>query len=294
MNKFILTLIALLFIPYNVSASGAFPLNEPSGIVIGFNKTYTIKDRETLIELARDHNVGYNEIVAANSRIDPWMPKKGSEIIIPTSWLVPEAIDEGILINLAEMRLYYFFSAMGNKYIKTFPVGIGVEGTNTPLGAYNITGKTKDPVWHIPKSIRHEYPEQSDNSYNVPPGPENPLGKYWMQLSDGYGIHGTNRPFGIGRRVSHGCIRLYPEDIKVLYQLARTGTKVEIVDEPVKTGVYNDFVYVEIHRSDKSNEELLQIAIEKLSRKPLKDKFNMKSLLQEINNATGLPAVISN
>lgn len=291
MLKIILTLIALLFIPHDVYASGAFPINDPSITIIGFKETYTIQDSETLIEIARVYDIGYNEITAANNGIDPWLPKKGTEIVIPTRWLLPDILNKGIVINLAEMRLYYFFNAMGGKYLKTFPIGIGTEGFDTPIGTYKVTAKVKGPVWRIPVSIRDEYPELPDF---VPPGPDNPLGKYWIELSDGYGIHGTNRPFGIGRRVSHGCIRLYPEDIKVLFKFARTGTKVKIVDEPVKTGIYNDRVYVEIHRSDKNDEELLQIAMDKLSRKPLKDKVNMRSLLHEIKSASGLPAVISN
>jgi len=290
MRKIILIIILLVLITPDIYASGAFPINDPSMTIIGFNDTYTIKDKETLLELARDYDVGYNEINAANGGVDPWLPKKGTKIVIPTRWLLPDILDNGIVINLAEMRLYYFFSAMGSKYVKTFPIGIGANGFDTPIGTYKITAKVKDPIWRIPRSIKAEYPDLPDY---VPPGPDNPLGKYWIELSDGYGIHGTNRPLGIGRRVSHGCIRLYPEDIKVLFTLARWGAQVKIVNEPVKTGVYNDNVYVEIHRSGKNDKELLQIAIDKLSRKPLKDKVNMRSLLQEIKSASGLPAVIS-
>ena len=287
---FIIIILLLLTSPY-VYASGAFPIDNPSMTIIGFTDTYTIQDSETLIEIARDYDIGYNEITAANNGIDPWIPKKDTEIVIPTRWLLPDILDNGIIINLAEMRLYYFFSAMGSKYVKTFPIGIGTDGSDTPVGTYKITAKVKDPVWRIPRSIRSEYPDLPDF---VPQGPDNPLGKYWLQLSDGYGIHGTNRPFGMGRRVSHGCIRLYPEDIKVLFKFVRQGAKVKIVDEPVKTAVYNGHVYVEIHRSDRNDEKLLQIAMDKLSRKPLKNKINMESLLQEIKSASGLPAVISN
>jgi L,D-transpeptidase ErfK/SrfK len=291
MQKFTFILITLFLLSPAVYASGAFPVNDPSMTIIGFNEIYTIKDKETLIELAREYDVGYDEIVSANNGVDPWTPKEGTEIVIPTRWILPEILDDGIVINLAEMRLYYFFSSMGNKYVKTFPIGIGTEGFDTPLGTYKITAKVKDPVWRIPSSFRDEYPHLPDF---VPPGPDNPLGRYWLQLSKGYGMHGTNRPFGIGRRVSHGCIRLYPEDIKVLFSFAKRGATVKIVNEPVKIGAYNNRVYVEIHRSGKEDEELLRIAKEKLSRKPLKDKINMRSLMQEIKNASGLPTVISN
>ncbi len=283
-------MIALLFISPTVYASGSFPINDPSITIIGFNEIHTIQDRDTLIELARDYDIGYNEITAANNGVDPWIPKTSTEIVIPTRWLLPDSLDNGIVINVAEMRLYYFFSTVDSKYVKTYPIGIGTEGFDTPVGMYNITATVRNPIWHIPRAIKSEYPDLPDD---VPPGEDNPLGGYWLQLTDGYGIHGTNRPFGIGRRVSHGCIRLYPEDIKVFFTLVKLGTKVKIVDEPIKMGIYNDQVYVEIHRSGKNNEELLQIAMEKLSKKPLEYKINMPSLLQEIKNASGLPAVIS-
>lgn len=271
-------------------ASGAFPIDENT-LVIGANETYTIKNKETLIELAREYDVGYDEIVAANSDIDPWVPDKGAKIVIPGTWLLPETRDDGIVINLAELRLYYFFSIDENKYVKTFPLGIGRQGFNTPTGDYKITGKVKDPVWRVPESIRAEDPERPEF---VPPGPENPLGGYWLHLSiKGYGIHGTNRPYGIGRRVSHGCIRLYPEDIEILFSIAKPGTPVKIIDEPVKTGAQNNMVYIEVHSSEREEPELMVTAVKELSRKRLLQDTDTALLIESVKSATGLPAVIS-
>lgn len=286
-----ITLAVILIASSNAHTSGAFPLNNPHEFLIGFSNAYIIKDNDTLIEIAREYGVGYNEIVAANNKIDPWVPEKGSRIIIPTAWLLPEILDSGIVINLAEMRLFYFYTANEHKYVSTYPVGIGRQGSHTPLGTFTVTAKVKDPVWHVPESIRKEDPLLPEF---VSPGPDNPLGEYWLQLSvDGYGIHGTNRPYGIGRMVSHGCIRLYPEDIRVLFKLIKPGTMVKIINEPVKAGIHNNKVYLEVHPSERKGSELMMLAIKKLSRKRLLKHVDTQLIIQTVNNATGLPAVIS-
>jgi L,D-transpeptidase ErfK/SrfK len=253
--------------------------------------SYTIRDKETLILLARAYDVGYREIADANKHTDPWVPFKGTRIIIPTSWLLPEILDKGILINLAEMRLYCFFSVANNKYVSTYPIGIGRQGLNTPTGNFKITLKVKDPVWRVPEDIRKDKP---DLPAFVPPGRDNPLGKYWFQLSiKGYGIHGTNKPYGIGREVSHGCIRLYPEDIEILSKFIEPGTPVKILNEPIKAGMYNNTVYIEVNSSDKEESDVLMLAVQKLSRKRLLKYIDTELMVHAIRNATGLPAVIS-
>ena len=281
----------LLFAPSNASASGFFPLDTPPKLLIGANRTYRIQKRESLVKLAREFGVGYNEIVDANRNIDPWVPDNGTIITIPSSWLLPEVLDDGILINLAEMRLYYFFSTDNRRYVVTYPIGIGKQRFSTPTGDYTIVAKVRDPVWYIPVNIREEEPELP---VFVPPGPENPLGGYWLQLSeDGYGIHGTNRPYGIGRRVSHGCIRLYPKDIETLFKFIKPGTPVRILNEPVKAGMYGNKIYIEVHRSGLGETELIALAKEKLSRKHLLEYVDMPLMMHEVNSATGLPAMIS-
>ena len=175
-----LTLTLLLLAVSNICGSGVFPLDNPSKLIIGVNGTYTIQDDETLIELARKYDVGFNEITAANSNSDPWVPGKGNNIIIPASWLLPEVLDDGLIINLAEMRLYYFFILNNRKYVATYPIGIGREGLNTPTGIFRITAKVKDPVWYVPDNIREENPELQAR---VAHGADNHRGGYWRQLS---------------------------------------------------------------------------------------------------------------
>lgn len=316
MQIIIIIFSILIFTVSNTSASGVFPLDYPAPVVVGANQVHVINDRESLVELARKYDVGYNEIVAANRDVDPWVPEKGTKIILPTSWLLPDVngsrmtvsyghrkgydlaamlprplTENSIVINLAELRIYYFFN-IGNKgYVRTFPLGIGRTGWNTPSGIYRITAKVRDPVWKVPDSIKEEKPELPDF---VLQGPENPLGSYWLQLSaKGYGIHGTNRPYGIGRRVSHGCIRLYPEDIEVLFNLVKVGTKVRIINEPVKIGIYNRKVFLEVHRSEDNSTELVSHLMEELDRKHMLDYIDKDSLVHAIKNSTGLPALIS-
>jgi L,D-transpeptidase ErfK/SrfK len=266
-------------------------LNDENSSLIGKRTSYIIKGDETLIELARMYDAGYNEIVDANKDIDPWVPGKGTKIVVPAEWLLPENVEKGIVINLAEMRLYYFFFINELRFVKTYPLGIGRQGFNTPTGTYHISFKTKDPVWKPTEESRLAHPELPEY---VLPGPDNPLGGFWMQLSiDSYGIHGTNRPFGIGRRVSQGCIRLYPEDIKELYGYVDEETTVKIINEPVKVGTQGAGVYIEVHRSNQAEPEIVQLAINKLGGKHLLKDVDTALLINSIKRATGLPAKIS-
>lgn len=281
----------ILFSTGHVLASGAFPLSDPSVALIGRSSTQIIMEKDNLLDIALDHNVGYNEIVEANRDVDPWVPTKGARITIPTAWILPDVMEDGIVVNLAELRLYHFFQLSGSRFVATYPIGIGQQGFNTPPGSYHITLKVRDPVWKVPDNIRQERPELPRF---VQPGPDNPLGGYWLQLSiNGYGIHGTNRPYGIGRRVSHGCIRLYPEDIEVLFKFVKSGTPVKIVNEPVKTAYVNGRVYIEVHCDEYSEAELVSIATKNLSGKLLLPHVDTVLLINAIRQATGLPALIS-
>ncbi|OGW73023.1 MAG: hypothetical protein A3J81_02705, partial [Nitrospirae bacterium RIFOXYB2_FULL_43_5] len=207
--------------------------------VVGSLKGYIVKNDESLIEIARKFKLGYNEIADANPDIDPFVPGNGTSVAIPSFWILPDVKSyEGIVINLSEMRLYYFFKRRSSKLVATFPVGIGSEGNDTPTGEFKIVEKIVKPRWRVPESIRKEKPNLPAV---VPSGPDNPLGSHALRLSLGsYLIHGTNRPWGVGRRASHGCIRLYPEDIPKLFKLAPNGVRVTIVRQPVKVGVKNN------------------------------------------------------
>lgn len=262
--------------------------------VIGFIKNHKVKDNESLIELARKFGLGYNEIVDANPELDPFLPGKDKVVIIPTRWILPETPNswDGIIINLSEMRLYHFMKNKGSStIIRTYPLGIGDDSTETPLGIYKITEKKVNPSWYVPKSIKKQRPELPDV---VPPGPKNPLGSRALRLSNSsYLIHGTNRPWAVGRKVTHGCIRLYPEDIIKLYDSVTIGTIVKIVREPVKVGVKDGKVYIEVHKDDESNIDYLNRAVELLINKGSLKYVDLEKLYRAIEEKNGIPILIS-
>lgn len=259
--------------------------------VIGRIEQYTVKDDESLIEIARNHNLGFNAIQSANPDLDAFVPPNGSLVTLPLSWILPEK-REGVVINLSELRLFYFFKdSKGNSLIATFPIGIGVEGYSTPTGVFRIVEKVKQPAWRVPPSIRKREP---DLPAVVPPGPDNPMGTHAMRLSSGNVlIHGTHRPFGVGRRVSHGCMRLYPEDIPFLYSLVPKGTKVTILRQPVKIGVKEDRVYMEVHPDEEFTGEYAKESLSLLTKQGLISRVSMKKMQDALESKTGLPIDIS-
>ncbi|MEW6162757.1 MAG: L,D-transpeptidase family protein [Nitrospirota bacterium] len=260
--------------------------------VIGNVQTYKVKDRDSLIEMARKFQLGYNEIVDANPDLNPFVPGAGVSVKIPTLWILPNVISyEGIVINLSEMRLYYFFKKKGSRFVVTFPIGIGAEGNDTPVGNFRVTEKIVRPSWHVPESIRKEKPQLPKV---LPPGPDNPLGSYAIRLSFGnILIHGTNKPWGVGRRVSHGCIRLYPEDIPKLFQLVPNGAKVTIVRQPVKVGIKNNKVYIEVHKDDYIKNYFNEV-VSLLRKKGLLSSISTEKLYKALREKSGIPVEISN
>lgn len=216
---------------------GQFHLPE-TGDVIGERYTITVKDHEeTLIDIARRHNIGFEEIRMANPDVSLWVPGKGTEVVIPSRYILPPAPREGVVVNLSELRLYYY-PADKPGIVETYPVSVGREEFATPVGVTRTTIKVKDPAWSPPASMRREAAERGDPPPEiVPPGPDNPLGEHAILLDmPSYLIHGTNRPDGVGMRVSRGCIRMYPEDIESLYERLPSGTKVNLIDAPFKAG----------------------------------------------------------
>jgi len=210
--------------------------------VIGKPATYVTSDEDTLLDIGRSYDLGYVEIRAANPGIDPWLPGAGKTLTLPTQHVLPDAQRRGIVINLPELRLYYF-PAQGAP--RSFPIGIGGEGKETPVGRTVIASKRMHPSWMPTKSEHEEDPELP---VTVPPGPDNPMGDYALYLGwKGYAIHGTNNPYSIGRRDSHGCIRMYPEDIAALFGLVAVGTPVAVVDQPAKVGWLDGMLYLEVH-----------------------------------------------
>jgi L,D-transpeptidase ErfK/SrfK len=261
--------------------------------VIGIIKTYRVKGNESLIEIARKFGVGFNEIADSNPDLDPFVPGAGISVEIPTSWVLPDAESyNGIIINLSEMRLYYFFKKKKSKLVRTFPIGIGSEGNNTPLGNFRVIQKTVRPNWYVPESIRKEKPTLPEV---VPPGPDNPLGTHALRLSLGnILIHGTNKPYGIGRKVSHGCIRLYPEDIPKLFRLAPNGIRVTIIRQPIKVGTKNNEVYIEVHKDEYIDMNYFNEALKLLRKKKLLKSVDTEKLYYALIDKSGTPVKISN
>ncbi len=231
-------------------ATAAF--GEPANDLIGVLERYETVEQDTLLDIARRFDLGFVELMAANPGIDPWVPGHGTTLLLPTAHLLPDGPRKGITINLADQRLYYF--ARHFEGVISFPVGVGRAGCETPLGQTKVVGKRKDPFWTPPASIREELP---DLPTTVPPGPSNPLGQHALDLGwRGYVIHGTNKPLGVGRRVSHGCIRLYPEDAADLFELVPIGTPVRVVDQPVKLGWSAGELYMEVHPTQWQSDEV--------------------------------------
>ena len=227
--------------------------SEPrSGDMIGVLRHIVAAYEDTLLDLARANGLGYVEMIAANRGIDPWVPGEDTPIVLPTAHILPDADREGLVVNLAEHRLYYF-GPEGTEPT-TFPLGVGREGWATPLGTTEIVRKKEGPAWYPPDSIRAENPNLPKV---VPPGPNNPLGSHALYFDwPLYLIHGTNMPWGVGRRVSHGCIRLYPEDIAQLFELVPVGTPVQVISQPIKIGWYDGELYVEAHPEAEQADEL--------------------------------------
>jgi len=208
--------------------------------VLGQLQKVVARHKDTLPDIGRMFDLGHDEIARANPDVDVWLPGEGTEILLPTQFVMPEAPREGLVLNVAAMRVYYFApkDAKGRQMVYTHPIGIGRLGWATPLGTTSISAKAKDPSWYVPKSILKEHEEEGDPLPPiVPPGPDNPLGQYALRLAlPGYLIHGTNQPWGVGLRVSHGCIRLYPEDIEALFEMVPRKTAVHIVEQPYLVG----------------------------------------------------------
>jgi len=219
--------------------------------VIGAVSTIAARKEDTLVDIARRHGLGYQDIVRANPEVNVWVPGEGTEVILPTQYVLPPGPRDGVILNLAEYRLYYFPKAKEGEtaYVMTYPISIGRMDWETPLGKTSVISKVRNPSWYVPKSVLAEH-EADGNPLPriVPPGPDNPLGEYAMRLGlPGYLIHGTNRPAGVGMRVTHGCVRMFPEDIEFLFGKIDLKTAVRIINEPIKMGWSGNELVMEVH-----------------------------------------------
>jgi len=266
MNKLptlILSLSASFFISSTFAQTWTLP---PTGVdVFGQTKTIKVSSKDTLLDIARQYDIGQAEILIANPNVDRWLPNDDDEVILPSRYIIPDVDRKGLVVNLAEMRIYYFPETKnGNKpVVTTHPVGIGRMDWVTPLGISKIVEKKKDPTWIPPKSLQMDRIANGEQPYPsiVPSGPTNPLGKHAMRLGitgGSYLIHGTIKPFGVGMRVSAGCIRMYPEDIESLFNKISTGTQVRVINEPIKLGWVLDSLFIELHPPLEEDQEKYQ------------------------------------
>jgi L,D-transpeptidase ErfK/SrfK len=223
----------------------------PDSDIVGYVQRTIIGKEDTLPDIARRFDVGYEEMVTANPGVDPWLPGVGKEVIVPTQFILPAAPHDGVVVNVAEMRIYYYppHKKGEPQMVYTHPIGIGKVGWKTPEGTTKIVSRQKDPVWVVPKSVRDEHAEDGEKlPAQVPAGPDNPLGQYMFRLGwPSYLIHGTNKPYGVGMRSSHGCMRLYPEDIAVFFDLIPIGTKVTVVNQPYLFGWRDGVLYLQAY-----------------------------------------------
>lgn len=242
---------ALVFACGGPARADSFPLVPGTGSVVGEAFTVSARGEDTLLDIARRYGLGRDEIVNANPTVDVWLPGAGTEVRVPRRYVLPDGPWHGVILNLPEMRLYYFPEGAdgADPLVTTHPISIGRQDWQTPLGETRIVAKHKDPAWYPPDSIRAEHAAAGDPLPRiVPPGPDNPLGGYAMRLGiPGYLIHGTNKPYGVGMRVSHGCVRMYPEDIVSMFSQVPNNTAVRIVNQPVKVGWQGDKLYLEVH-----------------------------------------------
>ncbi|MEK6736396.1 MAG: L,D-transpeptidase family protein [Pseudomonadota bacterium] len=291
-------------------------LPPPDIDLFGQIRTTKASREETLLDIARRYDIGQIEILLANPQVDRWLPADGAEVILPSRYIIPPVERKDIVLNLAEMRLYYFPEHVkGEKpRIITYPVGIGRMDWLTPLGISKIVEKKKDPSWTPPQSIRNDRLANGDPPLPdvVPPGPDNPLGRHAMRLNitkGSYLIHGTAKPFGVGMRVSAGCVRMYPEDIEALFDKIPIGTQVHIINQPIKVGWMVDSLYVELHPPLEEEEEKYadyrQIVMTTISDFLTRESHNKnrniaadiqidhRILKQAILEKTGIPVLIS-
>jgi len=247
-NYFFILLLGLLM---QSAHADIFELPPAGYDVVGAVSTITARHEDTLVDIARRHGLGYEDIVRANPDLNPWLPGEGAEVILPTQFVLPPGPREGVVLNLAEYRLYYFPEPQKGEpaYVMTYPISIGRMDWETPLGMTQVTAKVVDPAWYPPQSVRDEHAADGDPLPRiVPAGPQNPLGRFALALGmPGYLIHSTNRPAGVGMRVSHGCIRMFPEDIEFLFDLVGVKTQVRIINEPLKFGWSGDELVMEAH-----------------------------------------------
>ena len=296
MRTLVLIVLACMF---SGAAARTFDINED---LIGELVLASSLESDTLSDVARAYDQGYMEMRWANPKVDPWLPGEETEMIVPSLYVLPDAPQRGIVINVPEMRLYYFRKkkSKATRRVATHPISIGRQEWTTPHGVTKIVAMVKDPNWYPPKSIREEHAAEGDPLPKVvPAGPENPLGAFAIRLGlPGYLIHGTNKPYGIGMRVTHGCVRMYPKDVEQIFREVKIGTQVRIVNQPYKIGIAHNKIYLEVHPHLSEDDDLfrdqfshvVELIVAKTTER--KVQLNWRELQSAIAEKSGIPVLV--
>lgn len=306
MSRIALLLVLLsLWSSLPSAQANEYPLRDDGGGLFGEVKRIQTRYEDTLIQLARQYSLGYEELLRVNKGVDPWLPGAGTEILIPGQRLLPPGVREGIVVNLPEHRLFYFPKPEKGKppVVLTFPVSVGKMDWNTPLGVTKVVRKQKNPPWYPPESVRKEHIKRGDPPLPavVPAGPDNPLGTRSMRLDipgGAYLIHGTNNPDAVGMAITHGCLRMYPEDIERLFDLTPVGTRVTLINEPVKISRFGGEVWLEVHPPVDEKGQVLTVDIEVFEARlngllgESEVIIDWEMALRALREATGMPVLV--
>jgi L,D-transpeptidase ErfK/SrfK len=260
------------------------------GAVIGQVRRHTVAGEDTYLDVARLYDLGFNEIMELYPADDPWLPTVGKVLEIPTRWLLPHAPFAGIVVNIPEMRLFDFRRQGGRELVRTFPIGVGDTDFPTPTGIFRIGAKSLHPTWYIPQTLRQKYGQAT-----FPPGPDNPLGDHWIGLAGtSYGIHGTDIPWSVGRLVTRGCIRMYPEDIELFFPSVSTGAEVRLVYQPVKVAFVSGRLLIEVHHDIYARAGNLAVqGLDLIGRLGLLNLLDKMKFVQAIDRRDGMPRDIT-
>ena len=288
-----------------IAQANEYPLREDGADIFGQVERIRTRYEDTLIQIARRYSLGYEELLRVNQGVDPWLPGEGTEVLIPGQRLLPPGEREGIVVNLPEHRLYYFPKPKKNEpaTVLTYPVSVGKMDWRTPIGSTKIVSKQKNPSWTPPKSVHEERRRLGEPPLPtvVPPGRDNPLGAHAMRLAipgGAYLIHGTNNPDAVGMAVTHGCLRMYPEDISTLFERVPVGTKVTLIDEPVKMTKIDGEVWLEVHPPIDDQGRATAVSLEAFEARldallgESEVVINWDIALEALRDARGIPVMI--
>jgi L,D-transpeptidase ErfK/SrfK len=302
MYKFLTSILTI--VACGQSQADIFTLPPPDVDVIGQMESITASRDETLLDIARRFDLGQNEILLANPKVDRWLPEENSVVALPNRFILPNVERTGLVLNLPEMRLYYFPKPAPGEtpVVITHPVSVGRMDWETPLGKTSVVTKKKDPDWRPPQSLKDE--AIADGNEPLPDivkaGPDNPLGRYAMRLGiPGYLIHSTNKPYGVGMRVTHGCLRMYPEDIERLFEQIPVGTPVHLVNQPIKLGWLAGSLFVELHPPLEEDTDdypnYMQSVLDAIAEFTAPDEINLsgRTLWQAIEHQDGIPVAVT-